>query len=119
MWQVGPHKTLQGNLDPCILYADDVTIRSEVEKMLKGVVFGSAGILHWPPALERKSVLCVGKTRMHMLALYAGVSQRVWDSDCVCVGCRIHVGINQGTFVQIAPGDWCVGGEWMPCDTLL
>eukprot|EP00041_Stephanoeca_diplocostata_P024790 m.636924 g.636924 ORF g.636924 m.636924 type:complete len:360 (+) comp22600_c0_seq7:61-1140(+) len=34
--RVGPHKTLQGNLDPCILYADDATIRSEVQKMLTG-----------------------------------------------------------------------------------
>jgi uroporphyrinogen decarboxylase len=34
--RVGPHKTLQGNLDPCILYADDDVIRSEVDKMVTG-----------------------------------------------------------------------------------
>ncbi|MBK9329404.1 MAG: uroporphyrinogen decarboxylase [Sphingobacteriales bacterium] len=30
-----PSKTLQGNLDPCVLYADKQTIRSEAEKMLR------------------------------------------------------------------------------------
>ncbi len=30
-----PNKTLQGNLDPCVLYADKETIRSETEKMLR------------------------------------------------------------------------------------
>eukprot|EP00038_Savillea_parva_P000576 m.96985 g.96985 ORF g.96985 m.96985 type:complete len:360 (+) comp10196_c0_seq2:143-1222(+) len=34
--RVGPHKTLQGNLDPCILYAPDDVIKSEVEKMIRG-----------------------------------------------------------------------------------
>lgn len=34
-----PTKTLQGNLDPCVLYADKSVIKSEVEKMLKA--FGS------------------------------------------------------------------------------
>jgi uroporphyrinogen decarboxylase len=29
-----PTKTLQGNLDPCVLYADKQTIKSETEKML-------------------------------------------------------------------------------------
>jgi uroporphyrinogen decarboxylase len=32
-------KTLQGNLDPCVLYADKQTIKSEAEKMLRS--FGS------------------------------------------------------------------------------
>jgi uroporphyrinogen decarboxylase len=31
---VGRHKTLQGNLDPCVLYADRQTIRKETRKML-------------------------------------------------------------------------------------
>ena len=31
---IGPNKTLQGNLDPCILYADKDTIRRETRKML-------------------------------------------------------------------------------------
>ncbi len=30
-----PNKTLQGNLDPCVLYADKTTIKSETEKMLR------------------------------------------------------------------------------------
>ncbi len=32
--QVGPNITLQGNLDPCLLYADFDTIKTETEKML-------------------------------------------------------------------------------------
>ena len=32
---VGPRKTLQGNMDPCLLYADFDTIKSATEKMLK------------------------------------------------------------------------------------
>lgn len=35
---VGPEKTLQGNLDPCLLYADEEVIKAETEAMLK--VFG-------------------------------------------------------------------------------
>lgn len=31
----GEHKTLQGNLDPCLLYADEKTIINKTEKMLK------------------------------------------------------------------------------------
>jgi uroporphyrinogen decarboxylase len=31
---IGPNKTLQGNLDPCLLYADDQTIVAETEKMI-------------------------------------------------------------------------------------
>lgn len=32
---IGNNKTLQGNMDPCLLYSDDATIVSETEKMLK------------------------------------------------------------------------------------
>ena len=35
-----PNKTLQGNLDPCVLYADQTTIKKVAEKMLAD--FGSA-----------------------------------------------------------------------------
>ena len=31
---VGENKTLQGNLDPCLLYADAKTIQVEVNKLL-------------------------------------------------------------------------------------
>ena len=30
-----PSKTLQGNLDPCVLYADNAEIKKQTEKMLK------------------------------------------------------------------------------------
>jgi uroporphyrinogen decarboxylase len=36
---IGPEKTLQGNLDPAVLYADRSTIRKETERMLRS--FGS------------------------------------------------------------------------------
>ena len=32
---VGPHITLQGNLDPCALYAPPHVLRAEVERMLR------------------------------------------------------------------------------------
>lgn len=32
---IGPNKTLQGNMDPCLLYADNSTIKKETEKMLR------------------------------------------------------------------------------------
>jgi len=32
---VGPDKTLQGNLDPCVLYADKTTIRTHTKNMLE------------------------------------------------------------------------------------
>lgn len=32
---IGPDKTLQGNMDPCLLYAEDATIVKETEQMLK------------------------------------------------------------------------------------
>eukprot|EP01120_Amphizonella_sp_Union-15-10_P011883 TRINITY_DN5167_c0_g4_i2.p1 TRINITY_DN5167_c0_g4~~TRINITY_DN5167_c0_g4_i2.p1 ORF type:complete len:356 (-),score=57.28 TRINITY_DN5167_c0_g4_i2:60-1127(-) len=37
------NKVLQGNLDPCALYGDDTTIRSEVSRMLDG--FGRKGYI--------------------------------------------------------------------------
>ncbi len=36
----GNQKTLQGNLDPCLLYADDEKIVSETEKMLRSFING-------------------------------------------------------------------------------
>ena len=36
---IGPNKTLQGNLDPCILYGSEKLIESETIKMIQG--FGS------------------------------------------------------------------------------
>lgn len=33
---IGSGKTLQGNADPCLLYADLPTIKKETEKMLRG-----------------------------------------------------------------------------------
>ncbi len=38
---LGPDKTLQGNMDPCLLYADNETIKKETIKMLKA--FGPKG----------------------------------------------------------------------------
>jgi uroporphyrinogen decarboxylase len=32
---IGPNKTLQGNMDPCMLYSDYATIKAEAQKMLK------------------------------------------------------------------------------------
>ena len=32
---IGPNKTLQGNLDPCVLYAEDEVIVSKTQEMLK------------------------------------------------------------------------------------
>jgi uroporphyrinogen decarboxylase len=32
---VGPNKTLQGNLDPCVLYGDFKTVEAETKAMLK------------------------------------------------------------------------------------
>jgi uroporphyrinogen decarboxylase len=32
--QVGPHRTLQGNLDPCVLYADAGTVQAATRRML-------------------------------------------------------------------------------------
>ncbi len=40
---LGPHKTLQGNLDPCVLYSDPATIKKETEAMLKE--FGKRGTI--------------------------------------------------------------------------
>jgi uroporphyrinogen decarboxylase len=33
--QVGPSKTLQGNLDPCVLYSDGATVQRETQQMLQ------------------------------------------------------------------------------------
>ncbi|HAS46394.1 MAG TPA: uroporphyrinogen decarboxylase [Microscillaceae bacterium] len=41
---VGEHKVLQGNLDPCLLYADDDIIRKETRKMLEA--FGDKHIVN-------------------------------------------------------------------------
>jgi uroporphyrinogen decarboxylase len=37
---IGPDKTIQGNLDPCVLYAEDAVIRRETEKMLQSFANG-------------------------------------------------------------------------------
>ena len=37
--QVGPNRTLQGNLDPCVLYAEGAVVQRETERMLQR--FGS------------------------------------------------------------------------------
>jgi len=41
---VGAHKVLQGNLDPCLLYAEDEVIRNETRKMLEA--FGDKHIVN-------------------------------------------------------------------------
>lgn len=56
-----PGKTLQGNMDPCLLYADFDTIRKETEKMLK--TFGPqrhiANLGHGLyPDIEKDNVKC-------------------------------------------------------------
>ncbi len=58
---IGPHKTLQGNMDPCLLYADFKTIKKETENMLK--LFGShrhiANLGHGVyPDIEKDKVRC-------------------------------------------------------------
>lgn len=58
---VGVNKTLQGNMDPCLLYADFDTIRKETQKMLKA--FGPhrhiANLGHGLyPDLEKDKVKC-------------------------------------------------------------
>ncbi len=58
---VGPDKTLQGNMDPCLLYADHATIKAEAQKMLKA--FGPhrhiANLGHGLyPDLEKDKVKC-------------------------------------------------------------
>jgi uroporphyrinogen decarboxylase len=58
---VGPNKTLQGNMDPCLLYADFKTIKNETEKMLK--LFGPhrhiANLGHGVyPDIEKDKVRC-------------------------------------------------------------
>ncbi len=58
---IGPNKTLQGNMDPCLLYADYETIKKETIKMLKA--FGPnrhiANLGHGLyPDLEKDKVKC-------------------------------------------------------------
>lgn len=58
---IGPDKTLQGNMDPCLLYADYETIKKETIKMLKA--FGPnkhiANLGHGLyPDLEKDKVKC-------------------------------------------------------------
>lgn len=58
---IGPHKTLQGNMDPCLLYADYKTIKKETENMLK--LFGSnrhiANLGHGVyPDIDKDKVKC-------------------------------------------------------------
>jgi uroporphyrinogen decarboxylase len=58
---IGDSKTLQGNMDPCLLYADFSTIKKETEKML--VAFGPhrhiANLGHGLyPDLEKDKVKC-------------------------------------------------------------
>jgi uroporphyrinogen decarboxylase len=58
---IGPDKTLQGNIDPCLLYADYDVIRKEAVKMLKA--FGPhrhiANLGHGLyPDLEKDKVKC-------------------------------------------------------------
>ncbi len=58
---IGPNKTLQGNMDPCLLYADFKTIKKETEKMLR--LFGShrhiANLGHGVyPDIDKDKVKC-------------------------------------------------------------
>ena len=58
---IGPNKTLQGNMDPCLLYADFKTIKKETENMLK--LFGPhkhiANLGHGVyPDIEKDKVRC-------------------------------------------------------------
>lgn len=58
---IGSNKTLQGNMDPCLLYADFNTIKKETEKMLK--LFGPhrhiANLGHGVyPDIEKDKVKC-------------------------------------------------------------
>ena len=62
---IGNNKTLQGNMDPCLLYADFNTIRSETKKML--LQFGPqrhiANLGHGLyPDLEKDKVKCFVET---------------------------------------------------------
>lgn len=62
---VGNSKTLQGNMDPCLLYSDFKTIESETKKMLQA--FGStkyiANLGHGLyPDLEKEKVICFVNT---------------------------------------------------------
>lgn len=63
--EVGPTKTLQGNMDPCLLYADYDTIRKETKTMLQA--FGKqryiANLGHGLyPDIEKEKALCYVET---------------------------------------------------------
>ena len=58
---IGENKTLQGNMDPCLLYSDFKNIKSETEKML--LEFGAhrhiANLGHGVyPDVEKDKVKC-------------------------------------------------------------
>ncbi len=58
---IGDKKTLQGNMDPCLLYADFATIKNETEKMLRafGPSHHIANLGHGLyPDIERDKVRC-------------------------------------------------------------
>jgi uroporphyrinogen decarboxylase len=58
---VGAEKTLQGNMDPCLLYSDFSTIKKETEKMLRafGPVKHIANLGHGLyPDIEKDKVKC-------------------------------------------------------------
>ncbi len=62
---IGPHKTLQGNLDPCALYGDFKTIERETEAMMEA--FGTqryiANLGHGVyPDIDPEKVMCFVQT---------------------------------------------------------
>ncbi|HSH65619.1 MAG TPA: uroporphyrinogen decarboxylase [Bacteroidia bacterium] len=62
---IGNTKTLQGNMDPCLLYADFATIKKETERMLKAFGAGRhiANLGHGLyPDLEKDKVKCFVET---------------------------------------------------------
>ncbi|MCX6290836.1 MAG: uroporphyrinogen decarboxylase [Bacteroidetes bacterium] len=62
---IGTSKTLQGNMDPCLLYADLPTIKKEAEKMLRefGPLKHIANLGHGLyPDIEKDNVKCLVDT---------------------------------------------------------
>ncbi len=58
---IGGNKTLQGNADPCMLYADFSTIKKETEKMLRsfGPIRHIANLGHGLyPDIEKNKAKC-------------------------------------------------------------
>lgn len=58
---IGDNKTLQGNMDPCLLYSDFATIKKETQKMLKafGPIRHIANLGHGLyPDIEKDKVKC-------------------------------------------------------------